>query len=120
NSVANGMNYMARAQQGLGNLQLAEKYFLAAIDTANIIDDKFSKSASYHGLANLSMAKGNFSEALRYGKLAELNAGSSNTNQIRTDLNFLYSEIYSRTGDYRNAYQALKNYSALRDSQSVE
>lgn len=120
NSVANGMNYIGRAQQGLGNLQLAEKYFLAAIDTANIIDDKFSKSASYHALAKLYMVKGNLSDALRYGKLAEINAGSNNTNQLRADLNLLYSEVYNKTGDYRNAYQALKNYSALKDSQSVE
>ncbi len=120
NSVANGMNYIGRAQQGLGNLQLAEKYFLAAIDTANIIDDKFSKSASYHALAILYMGKGKFNDALRYGKLAEFNSGSSNTTQLSADLNLFYSEIYRRTGDYRNAYNALSTYTALRDSQSVE
>lgn len=120
NSVANGMNYMGRAEQGLGNLKLAEKYFLAAIDTANIIDDKFSKSASYHNLARLNMVKGNFSEALRYGKLAEEYAGPSFNFELKANLSLLYSELYSRTGDYRKAYQSLRDYSALRDSQSVE
>lgn len=120
NSVANSLNYVGRAHQGLGNLQLAEKFFHAALDTADIIDDKFSMSASYHNLAKLHMEMADFTEALRYVKLAEKNAGSNNTLQLRTDLNYLYSEIYSKTGDYTNAYRALAAYTALRDSQSVE
>lgn len=120
NSVANSLNYLGLISEGKGDFAKARHYYMAAIDTAKIINDNFAQATSYLNLANLALTQRDYAKALQSATLALQFTEMGKIQDLSSEIYLIKSEIYQATGNYAEAFKAQKKYITLAENKTIE
>lgn len=114
--IAYCLGNSGRIYSKLGNDSLAELKIISAIEILEKAGDKYALASYKRYLAYIYRDKKNILKALIYANQSlKIASDAGLTPQIR-DACDLLAELYSKTGDYSNAYNYYKKYISYRDS----
>lgn len=102
------------------NLEKSVEHFENACTIFTGLDEKEGMARCQHGMAKISLEKGNPKEALDHESSSMAYFGTSPFIDYKLESLKTFSEIYSRLNDYPNAYAYLKRFTVVRDSLRIE
>ena len=115
-NIATSLTLIGKAYAQRGDYQKAEKYQLEAIEVAREKDAKIVESKAYIALGDINNGQNRLLAAKEnYLKGLEL----TDTTQILRDRRDIFeglAEMYSKSGDFENAYTYQTLFSAMRDT----
>jgi len=99
-----------------GQFLKANDYYLGSVELRKKNKDDYGLSISYTGLANANYGIGNAKEAQLYFDSALVVSESIGSVWRTAEIYESMSSFQARQGNYKLAYDALKNYSEIRDT----
>lgn len=124
-AIANGIGnqgIVIRSYNNLGDLYAmngesdkAATYYSKGMDIASQINAPFSKVYSLKGLSQICLEKQEFKKALSYTDEAYGISMNIGNDILIYECKRLYSDIYSRKGDYRKGFEYLQDYLNLKE-----
>ncbi|HRG81379.1 MAG TPA: histidine kinase dimerization/phosphoacceptor domain -containing protein [Chitinophagaceae bacterium] len=112
NSLANA----AVAAAGLAQWENAKENLQTALEMANRISYKEPLFSIYEGMGNLNLHYQNYREAIGWFNKGVLLAASSGRRELLANYYHNLAECYEKSGDYNQAYNFIRNSSAIQDS----
>jgi serine phosphatase RsbU (regulator of sigma subunit)/tetratricopeptide (TPR) repeat protein len=116
-----GVVYQKQAQGADSELlEKALEYFKKSLNIREEIQDKRGMAISLQNISEATMEQGNINEAARYAERGlELSTELGYPDNIKRSSNVL-SKIYTKTGNWKGAYQMQVLYQRMNDSLSNE
>jgi len=110
------LNNIGNVYRSTGNLDSAIYYYEQSLLKSNQYDLKNLSAITLKNFGAIFNQLGKSNDALKYLESSILLAKKSNLKRIISDDYLLLSDIYSKQGDYRKAFEYHKRYSAIQDS----
>lgn len=110
------LNNIGNVYRSTGNLDSAIYYYEQSLLKSNQYDLKNLSAITLKNFGVIFNQLGKSNDALKYLERSILIAKKSNLKRIISDDYLLLSDIYSKQGDYRKAFEYHKHYSAIQDS----
>ena len=114
--VAYTLNTMGKVYTKQGDFDLALQYQNEAYQNARNSDNKLEEARALLGLANTYKKKNNSALALAYYTKAQAIAKDIGSNQELKDSYEGLALLYSKMGDYKNAFKNQQLLTAIRDT----
>jgi len=114
--VSTSLNNLADVYLAMNKNTTAHQYYSEAKMINIEIDDQLGLCNSYLGLASTFFNQKKYNEALENALLSKKIADKIGVLDFQSDVSGLLSKIYSRLGDYKNAFESHQQYKLFNDS----
>jgi tetratricopeptide (TPR) repeat protein len=116
NGIAQCMSNIGDIYVHNGNFLKGKEYYLGSLELRKKNEDNYGLSISYMGLANANYGIGNSKDAQLYFDSALVVSESIGSVGRTAEIYESMSAFQERQGNYRLAYESLRNYTAIRDT----